>query len=46
MILLDAANKTIAELKLQMGGKMPVKMEEADNTEREEENNAMIEELK
>lgn len=24
LILLDAANKTIAELRLQMGGKMPI----------------------
>lgn len=27
LVLLDAANKTITELKLQIGGKMPIQME-------------------
>lgn len=47
MVLLDIANKTIAELKQQLGGKiMPFKVDEAENTINYEEKNMLIDELR
>lgn len=33
LILLDAANRTIAELRQQMGGKIPIKADEMEETD-------------
>lgn len=40
--MLEAANRTIAELKKQMGGKIPMTIEEAENTSLPEEAAMMV----
>ena len=44
--MLEAANKTIAELKLQLGGKMPISVEEGENTSVTEEASIIVDDLK
>ena len=46
LIMLEAANKTIADLKNKLGGKIPMSVEDGENTSMNEASVAMIEELK
>jgi kinesin family member 5 len=43
LIMLEAANRTIADLKNQLGGKIPTSIEEGENTSMGEEAVAMVE---